>query len=129
MLWYCSILFYFESVCSVVNQTKNNSTFYCLKCIIQSFKLSLLTGLSELWFLHVRMFVHRLLFSNLLKGFMEQLLSSRRRTDVPLTYLTYIEYKNLHMCICSCLKFNFLMHKYLLKLLTDYWENKHCSMS
>ena len=27
MLWYCSVLFYFESVQSIVNQTKNNNIF------------------------------------------------------------------------------------------------------
>ena len=43
---------HFESVRSVVNQIKEyNNTFYSLKCILQSFKLSLLTGLSEQWFL------------------------------------------------------------------------------
>ena len=51
MLWYniavhCN-LFYFESVRSIVRQRKNNNILL-VKCIPQSFKLSLLTGLSEL---------------------------------------------------------------------------------
>ena len=47
MLWYCRILFYFESVRSILNQRKN-SIIYWFKCILQSFRLSLLTGFSEL---------------------------------------------------------------------------------
>ena len=35
ILWYCSILFYFESVRSVVNLRKNNNIFYWFKCILQ----------------------------------------------------------------------------------------------
>ena len=43
------ILFYFESVRSIVNYRKKIVfTVYC-KFILQSFKLSLLTDLSELW--------------------------------------------------------------------------------
>ena len=48
MVWYCSILFHFESVRSIANQRKKITIFYCFKFILQSFKLSLLTGLSEL---------------------------------------------------------------------------------
>ena len=40
---------HFESVRSIVNK----NIIYCRKIILQSFKLSLLTGLSELWFLTV----------------------------------------------------------------------------
>ena len=44
-----AVFFYFESVGSIMNQSKYNNIFTGLKCILQSFKLSLLAGLSELW--------------------------------------------------------------------------------
>ena len=50
MLWYCNILFILNRSGQLwIKQTKNNNTFYCFKCIHQSFKHSLLTGLSEFW--------------------------------------------------------------------------------
>ena len=49
MLWYCSLLFILNQPGQLWIKQKNNNTFNCFKCILQSFKLSLLTDLSELW--------------------------------------------------------------------------------
>ena len=42
--------FYSKSVQSIVKSKKKWQYFYWFKCILHSFKLSLLTGFSELWF-------------------------------------------------------------------------------
>ena len=51
MLWYYPILFILNQSGQLwIKEKKNKQYFYWFNCILQSFKLSLLTGLSELWF-------------------------------------------------------------------------------